>query len=113
MRIVGAIAVYALLLWLMRPLGIIGIIAALVSGTSAGSIILLARQRDVLPLIRLGTYMFLGMILGTLILGEMMMPRKAYHGPPELAQLKGAIIGLIISAFLAAIVNESRRPPHN
>lgn len=111
MRIAGAIAVYGILLWLMRPLGMIGIVAALISGTTAGGIILLARRQDVMPLVRLTTYILIGVIFGAFILGEMMMPRKAWQGPPELSQLKGAIIGVLMGAVIAILINDSHRKP--
>lgn len=109
LKVMAVAIVYGCLFRLMSPLGWIGWIAAFVSGSSFAGMVCLAGRHDIIPLVRLSIYMFIGAVIGSSILAIMFMPRRGSH---EVSQIQWTMFGIIVGALLAMLVNDShRRPP--
>jgi hypothetical protein len=97
-RLLLIVVVFAMALWFSAPFGLWGILRAVVVAVPLSGIVLLARECDVIPVIRL--VVFCG--LGTFV-GEMFCPRirPPYEPGDEIVHMiVGAFIGWLVGLFL-------------
>ena len=85
------ITVYGVLFAVMQPLGVAGIVAAVVSGTAISGVIMLARRRNLGTIVRVTIGAMIGAILGLGCLSPMILSNQyGYdHGFGETANASG------------------------
>ena len=114
---IGIIAIYGVLFAAMRPLGTPGIVAAIVSATAISGVIIFARRKKLVALLRVAGSTLMGAVLGLGCLSPMILS-KLYgydHGSGETANsnVMGSIIGAIVGAFVASLITHSQPPRHD
>ena len=93
--------VFAVAFWFTSPLGLLlGISSAILVAVPLSGIVMIARPRDVMPMIRLLFYCGLGMFVGW---ASCPIVRPPYESGDEFRYM---IIGAIIGAVIAWILNE-------
>lgn len=98
-RLLAVTALYAFYLAIMRPLGTVGIVLACVVATSLSFVVLIARVRDIVPIVMVTVGALLGALLGWLVLQPFLL-RSVYgydHGFGESAKssIAAGVIGVV------------------
>jgi uncharacterized membrane protein YfcA len=101
-------AVYGFLLAMMRPLGVAGIVAAVVSGTAISGVIIFASRRDLGAILWVMIGTVIGSVVGLAFLSSMILSHQyGYdHGFGETARsnIMGGVIGAMCGGLIASLM---------
>lgn len=101
------IAIYSVLFAVMRPLGVPGIVAAIVSGTAISGVIIVARRKDLASIPRATVGASLGAAIGVVLLSPMIVSHfYGYdhgYGETSRSNIMGAIVGALVGSFVASL----------
>lgn len=109
------IAVYCVLSAVMRPLGMPGIVASIVSGTAISSVIILARRKDLIAILGVTIGALMGAVLGFCCLSPMILSQvyQYDHGFGETAKsnMMGVVVGTLVGSFVALLIMLPKSSP--
>ena len=101
---------YGVLLAAMRPLGTIGIVVAVVAGTSLSGVIILAGRKNLGEIARMACGTIIGTMLGSGCLSQVILAVSYAYDNGSKSAVLGGIVGAVCGAMIASSITQSRKP---